>query len=80
MSPITSRDRIIAHLAMLLFAGVIALGFTLAALIKHDITTGPARWRIRAKATAADSNGISVNSALMATGGARVRAVKLVMK
>jgi drug/metabolite transporter (DMT)-like permease len=41
MTAIPPRDRVLAHLAMLLFAGLIALGFTLAALIKHDITTGP---------------------------------------
>lgn len=38
---VSTRDRVLAHLAMLLFAALIALGFSLAALIRHDITTGP---------------------------------------
>jgi drug/metabolite transporter (DMT)-like permease len=41
MTAISTRDRVLAHFAMLLFAALIALGFSLAALIKHDITTGP---------------------------------------
>jgi len=35
------RQRWLAHLAMLAFAALIALGFSLTALIKDDITTGP---------------------------------------
>jgi len=37
----TRRDRVLAHLAMLAFAALIALGFTLTALIRTDITTVP---------------------------------------
>lgn len=37
----TRRDRVLAHLAMLLFAAFIAFGFSLTALIKTDITTVP---------------------------------------
>ena len=35
------RQRVLAHLAMLLFAACIALGFSLSALIKNDISTVP---------------------------------------
>lgn len=35
------HDRLLAHLAMLAFAALIALGFTLSALIRADITTVP---------------------------------------
>jgi drug/metabolite transporter (DMT)-like permease len=35
------RDRVLAHLAMLAFVALIALGFSLTALIKDDITTVP---------------------------------------
>jgi drug/metabolite transporter (DMT)-like permease len=35
------RDRLLAHLAMLAFAALIALGFTFQALIRTDITTTP---------------------------------------
>jgi drug/metabolite transporter (DMT)-like permease len=38
---ISRRDRVLAHLAMLAFAACIALGFSLTALIKTDITTVP---------------------------------------
>ena len=38
---IAPRQRLLAHLAMLAFAALIALGFSLTALIKTDITTGP---------------------------------------
>ena len=38
---ISRRDRVLAHLSMLLFAGMIALGFSLTALIRDDITTVP---------------------------------------
>src|SRR6185437_9597895 len=41
MTAVSTRDRVLARFAMLLFAALIALGFSLAALIKHDITTGP---------------------------------------
>ena len=35
------REKLLAHLAMLLFAALIALGFTFTALIRSDITTVP---------------------------------------
>jgi drug/metabolite transporter (DMT)-like permease len=41
MRAISRRERWLAHLAMLAFAALIALGFSLSALIKTDITTGP---------------------------------------
>jgi drug/metabolite transporter (DMT)-like permease len=37
----TTRDRLLAHLAMLLFVALIGLGFTLSAQIRADITTVP---------------------------------------
>jgi len=40
-SKLTRRDRVLAHFAMLAFAAMIAFGFTLTALIRHDITTVP---------------------------------------
>jgi drug/metabolite transporter (DMT)-like permease len=39
--PTSPRDRLLAHFAMLAFAALIALGFTLQALIRTDITTTP---------------------------------------